>query len=64
MLVLTRRPNEGIVIDDNVDVTVHVTVLSVHGNKVLLGIAAPQHVQVYRKEVYDDLQSREVPHRN
>jgi carbon storage regulator len=48
MLVLTRRSRESIMIGDDVEITV----LSVVGEKVRLGIEAPREVPVYRKEVY------------
>lgn len=49
MLVLTRRINESIVINDNVSVLV----VEVRGDRVRLGIEAPKDVAVHRKEVYD-----------
>jgi carbon storage regulator len=47
MLVLTRRIGEAIVIDGDI----HVTVLSVSGGKIRLGITAPDYVSVHREEV-------------
>jgi carbon storage regulator len=52
MLVLTRRINESIVINDNVSVLV----VEVRGDRVRLGIEAPKDVAVHRKEVYDVIQ--------
>jgi len=49
MLVLTRRINESIVINDDVSVLV----VEVRGDRVRLGIEAPKDVAVHRKEVYD-----------
>jgi len=49
MLVLTRRINESIVINDDVSVLV----VEVRGDRVRLGIEAPKEVGVHRKEVYD-----------
>lgn len=49
MLVLSRQRDETIMIGDNVEITV----VDVRGDKVRLGISAPNHVQVHRKEVYD-----------
>ena len=49
MLVLTRRIGEEIVIDGNI----RVTVISVKGDKVRLGITAPPTVTVDRKEVHE-----------
>ncbi len=48
MLVLTRRIQESIMIGDDVTVTV----LSVKGNQVRLGIDAPKEVEVHREEIY------------
>jgi carbon storage regulator len=49
MLVLTRRVGEEIVIDGDI----RVTVLSVKGDKVRIGISAPASVTVDRKEIHD-----------
>ncbi len=55
MLVLTRRTGEALIIGDNVKVTV----LSIVGNQVKIGIDAPQHVPVNREEVYYKIQKAE-----
>ena len=57
MLVLSRKLNESIVINDNVVVTV----LRVRGDNVLLGIKAPLEIPVHRQEVYEKMQNEEVP---
>ncbi|NLX96867.1 MAG: carbon storage regulator CsrA [Rhodopirellula sp.] len=49
MLVLTRKLNETIVINENIIVTV----VEIRGDKVRLGIVAPKEVPVHRREVYD-----------
>jgi carbon storage regulator len=49
MLVLTRRHGEEIVIAGNI----HVTVLSVQGDRVRLGITAPRSITVDRQEVHE-----------
>ena len=49
MLVLSRQRDETIMIGDDVEITV----VDIRGDKVRLGIAAPRHIQVHRKEVYD-----------
>ena len=54
MLVLTRKTNQSIMIGDDIEISI----LSVAGNKVRIGIAAPREVEVFRKEVYD---SRAAP---
>jgi carbon storage regulator len=48
MLVLTRKSNQSIMIGDDVEVSV----LSVMGEKVRIGIQAPQNIPVFRKEIY------------
>jgi carbon storage regulator len=48
MLVLTRKSNQSIMIGDDIEVSV----LSVMGEKVRIGIQAPQRVPVFRKEIY------------
>ena len=52
MLVLTRKPNQSIMIGDDVEVSV----LSVVGDKVRIGIHAPQEVPVFRTEIYVEIQ--------
>ncbi|MBS1705335.1 MAG: carbon storage regulator CsrA [Armatimonadetes bacterium] len=52
MLVLTRKINQSIVIDDKVEVVV----LEVRGEQVRLGIRAPKDVPVHRKEIYEQIQ--------
>jgi carbon storage regulator len=54
MLVLTRKANQSIMIGENVEVSV----LSVLGEKVRLGIQAPRDVAVFRKEVYLEIQAQ------
>jgi carbon storage regulator len=52
MLVLTRKPNQSIMIGDNVEVSV----LSVVGEKVRIGIHAPHDIPVFRTEIYVEIQ--------
>ncbi len=54
MLVLSRKQTEGVRINDDV----LVTVLSINGNKVRLGIDAPPATAVHRTEVYEAIQNR------
>ena len=49
MLVLSRKKNESIVIDENIVITV----VEIRGDKVRLGIEAPKEIPVHRSEVYD-----------
>ena len=48
MLALSRKKNEAIIINNNVEVTI----LEVKGDQVKIGITAPKEIPVYRKEVY------------
>lgn len=52
MLVLTRKKGESIVIADNIVLTV----LSIDGENVKIGIEAPREIDIYRKEVIDAIQ--------
>jgi carbon storage regulator len=52
MLVLTRKPNQSIMIGDDVEVSV----LSVVGEKVRIGIHAPHDIPVFRTEIYVEIQ--------
>lgn len=56
MLVLTRKVSEQIIIGDNITITV----VSVHGDRVRLGIDAPKEVPVHRREVYEAIQRGEA----
>ncbi len=52
MLVLTRTSNQSIMIGDDIEVSV----LSIMGEKVRIGIQAPRNIPVFRKEVYLEIQ--------
>jgi carbon storage regulator len=52
MLVLTRKSNQSIMIGDDIEISV----LSVMGEKVRIGIQAPQDVPVFRTEIYVKIQ--------
>ena len=52
MLALSRKKNEAIVVNNNVEITI----LEIKGDQVKLGISAPREVPVYRKEVYVQIQ--------
>jgi carbon storage regulator len=60
MLVLSRKKNECIVINNDITVTV----VEIRGDKVRLGIVAPKEVPVHRQEVYDAIHGKpeeEIP---
>ena len=52
MLVLTRKSNQSIMIGDDIEVSV----LSIMGEKVRIGIQAPRDIPVFRREVYLEIQ--------
>ena len=56
MLILSRRTDESIVIGDEVTITI----LSVKGKQVRIGITAPPDVSVHREEIYQRIQSGET----
>jgi carbon storage regulator len=53
LLVLTRKSNQSIMIGDEIEVSV----LSITGEKVRIGIQAPRDIPVFRKEVYLEIQA-------
>ena len=52
MLALSRKKGESIIIGDHIEIVV----LSVSGDQVKLGIAAPRSIAVNRKEIYEQIQ--------
>jgi len=56
MLVLSRKPNESVFINENIVVTV----LGIRGDRVQLGIEAPREMPVHRQEVYERIQNGDV----
>lgn len=55
MLVLSRKKNESIVINDDIKIVV----VEIRGDKVRLGVEAPKEVPVHRREVYDAIKRSE-----
>lgn len=55
MLVLSRKKDESVIIGNNIKVTV----IEIRGDKVRLGIQAPQEVSVHRQEVYEAIQQHQ-----
>ncbi len=56
MLGLTRKSNQSIMIGDDIEVSV----LSIMGEKVRIGIQAPRSIPVFRKEVYLEIQQEKA----
>ncbi len=52
MLVLTRRLKESIMIGDDIEISI----LSIEGDQVKMGISAPKNVDIHRKEIYLSIQ--------
>lgn len=52
MLALSRKKQEALVINNNIEITI----LDIKGDQVKIGISAPKDVSVYRKEVYLQIQ--------
>lgn len=48
MLILTRRPDETLVIDKSI----RVRVMGVNGNQVRIGIEAPKDIEIDREEIF------------
>lgn len=55
MLVLSRQRDESIMIGNDVEITV----VDIRGDKVRLGINAPPHIPVHRREIYDAMKQRQ-----
>jgi carbon storage regulator len=51
MLILTRRVNESIMINDNVKFTI----LSTKGNQVRVGVIAPDDISIHREEIFNKI---------
>lgn len=60
MLILTRKIGESLLIQDEVEITV----LSIRGSQVKIGVKAPKEITVHRKEIYDRIKalSKETAH--
>jgi carbon storage regulator len=56
MLVLSRKKNESIVINNDITIVV----VEIRGDKVRLGVEAPKEVPVHRREVYDAIRRNDA----
>jgi carbon storage regulator len=57
VLIVTRKPQESVMIGDDITVTV----LGVKGNQVRIGINAPKSVAVHREEIYELIRRDQRP---
>lgn len=57
MLVLSRKPGESVTIGDEV----RITVLSISGKQVRIGIEAPSDIAVHREEIYNKIANEQRP---
>ncbi len=56
MLILTRKIGESLLIGDDVEITV----LSIRGNQVKLGVNAPKEIAVHREEIYQRIKASAI----
>lgn len=56
MLILTRKTGESIMIGDNIKLIV----LNIQGNMVRFGVAAPSSTEIYREEIYIEVQKEKA----
>jgi carbon storage regulator len=56
MLILARKPNESIIIGDQIEISV----IDIKGDQVKIGITAPKEIKVYREEVYRAIQRENI----
>ncbi|QQE74111.1 carbon storage regulator CsrA [Brevibacillus composti] len=53
MLVLSRKKNESIIIDGSIEIKI----IGIEGESVKIGIEAPNHIEIHRKEIYVAIQT-------
>ena len=53
MLVLTRKKEQAIVINDNIEITI----IDIQGDQVRIGINAPKNISIFRKEIFLEIQA-------
>ena len=56
MLVLARKPNQSIMINDNIEIII----IEIKRDQVKVGINAPREIKVHRKEVYEEIQRENI----
>ena len=53
MLILSRKENQSIMINDNIEITI----IEIRDHVIALGIEAPKEIGVHRKEIYQAIQA-------
>ncbi|WP_419393369.1 carbon storage regulator CsrA [Cytobacillus praedii] len=56
MLVLTRRRNESVILNENIEITI----LEIDGDQVKIGIKAPKEVEILRKEIMEKIEEENM----
>lgn len=56
MLVLTRKKDEKIIIDDRIEITI----VEIDNGRVKLGIQAPENVEIVREELYSQIKAENI----
>lgn len=56
MLILARKENQSIMIGNDIEITV----VSIKGDHIKIGIDAPKTIKVYRKELYKEIQAANI----
>jgi carbon storage regulator len=68
MLVLSRKKNEKIVINESIVITIVITIVDVRGDRVRIGIDAPRDIPIHREEVHKAIEKalnqQETPERS
>lgn len=56
MLVLSRKEDESIIINDNIEIKV----IGIKQDQIKIGIVAPKDVKIFRKEIYEQIQRENI----